>query len=102
LQYVTDYANETMRALQLYPDMRELKVFDTEEGLLTLFKPYQAALMEHIWELNKDNRVGITSGQAYKFLQSHQDKKSRASVIFFNDMVEEDILTYEKQSGKRG
>jgi hypothetical protein len=37
--------------------------FDTsEEGLLTLFKPYQAALLEHIWGLNGESRVGITSG----------------------------------------
>ncbi|MFX0203396.1 MAG: hypothetical protein ACFFCW_45420 [Candidatus Hodarchaeota archaeon] len=78
--------------------------FDTsQEGLLTIFKPYQAALLEHIWELNNPSRVGITSGQAYEFLQKHPDKKSRASVIFFlNDMVEEGILEYEEESGKGG
>jgi hypothetical protein len=28
-------------------------MFDTkQEGLRTLFKPYQALLMEHIWDLN--------------------------------------------------
>jgi predicted transcriptional regulator len=78
--------------------------FDTsEKGLLTLFKPYQAALLEHIWELNNPVRTGITSGQAHKFLQNHPDSKSRASVIFFlNEMVEEDILEYEEESGKGG
>jgi predicted transcriptional regulator len=78
--------------------------FDTsEKGLLTLFKPYQAALMEHIWKLNNPERTGITSGQAYEFLKDHPDSKSRASVIFFlNDMVEEGVLTYEEESGKGG
>jgi predicted transcriptional regulator len=79
-------------------------IFDISgEGLLTLFKPYQAALMEHIWELNNPCRTGITSGQAYEFLQNHPDSKSRASVInFLNEMVEEGILTYEEKTGKGG
>lgn len=78
--------------------------FDTsEKGLLTLFKPYQAALLEHIWELNEGGVVGVNSGQAYRFLQDHPDKKSRASVIFFlNDMVEEGVLSYEERTGKGG
>ena len=78
--------------------------FDTsEKGLLTLFKPYQAALLEHVWKLNNPRRTGITSGQAYKFLQDHPDSKSRASVILFlNDMVDEGVLEYELESGKGG
>jgi predicted transcriptional regulator len=78
--------------------------FDTsEEGLLTLFKPYQAALLEHIWELNGEGRVGITSGQAYKYLQNKPDSKSRALIIFFlNKMVEEGFLDYEERTGKGG
>ena len=78
--------------------------FDTsEKGLLTLFKPYQAAILEHIWELNDEGRAGVTSGQAYEFLQDHPDSKSRASVIFFlKDMAEEGILSYEEKSGKGG
>jgi len=79
-------------------------IFDTsEKGLHTIFKPYQAAILEHIWELNKGDSVGITSGQAYEFLQSHPDSKSRASVInSLNEMVEEGILEYEEESGKGG
>ena len=78
--------------------------FDTsKEGLLTLFKPYQAALLEHVWKLNNPSRTGITSGQAHELLQSHPDKKSRAAVIFFlNDMVDEGVLDYEEKSGKGG
>ncbi len=78
--------------------------FDTsEKGLLTLFKPYQAALLEHIWELNNPRRTGITTGQAYKFLQDHPDRKSRTSVTFFLDnMVEDGVLDYEEESGKGG
>jgi hypothetical protein len=78
-------------------------IFDMSgEGLLTLFKPYQVALLEHIWELNNPGRNGITSGQAYEFLKSHPDNKFRASVInFLNEMVEEGVLDYEK-SGKGG
>lgn len=78
--------------------------FDTsKKGLQTLFKPYQAALLEHIWKLNNPGRVGITSGQAHEFLKDHPDSKSRASVIFFlDDMVEEGVLDYEQESGKGG
>ena len=78
--------------------------FDTSEnGLQTLFRPYQVALLEHIWELNESESIGINSRQAYRFLQGHPDSKSRASVInFLNDMVEEGVLTYEERTGKGG
>ena len=78
--------------------------FDTsEKGLLTIFRPYQAALLEHIWKSNEDDRVGIASSQAYEFLKNHPDSKSRASAIFFLDsMVEEGVLEYEEKSGKGG
>ncbi len=78
--------------------------FDTKrEGLETLFKPYQALLLEWIWELNENQRKGVTSGQAHLFLQDTSERKSRASVIFFlNDLVEDQILTYEERTGKGG
>jgi predicted transcriptional regulator len=78
--------------------------FDMEqEGLLTLLRPYQAVLMEHIWNLNKNERVDIISREAYQFLSGKPEKKSRASVInFLNDMVEEGILGYEEKTGKGG
>ena len=78
--------------------------FDTEkDGLQTLFKPYQALLIEHIWELNRKGRVGINSGQAHRFLQGTPEKMSRATVILFlNEMVDEGILEYEEKSGKGG
>lgn len=78
--------------------------FDTkQEGLRTLFKPYQALLMEHLWTLNEKSRVGLSSGQAWKYLQDKPEKKSRASVIIFlNEMVEEGILDYEERTGKGG
>jgi hypothetical protein len=78
--------------------------FDTEqEGLLTLFKPYQAILLEYMWDLNESERVGINSGQAHKYLQGKPEKKSRASVIFFlNDLVEDGILEFEERTGKGG
>ena len=75
----------------------------SKKGLLTIFKPYQAALMEHIWELNKSTMTGITSGQAYDFLQNHPDKKSRTAVyLFLNKMVDEGVLTCEQGSSKGG
>jgi hypothetical protein len=78
--------------------------FDTrQEGLRTLFKPYQALLMEHLWNLNGKSRVGLTTGQAWKYLQDKPEKKSRASVIvFLNEMVDEGILDYEEKTGKGG
>ena len=79
-------------------------IFDTsEKGLHALFKPYQAAVLEHIWELNSSERVGVTSGDAYRFLQGHPDSRSRASVIMFlNELVDEGVLEYEEESGKGG
>jgi len=81
--------------------------FDTEkEGLLTVFKPYQASLMEHIWEVNRETRTGITSGKAHVFLHETGEEdlmKSRASVIYFlEDMVELGVLEREERSGKGG
>ena len=81
--------------------------FDTsKDGLHTMFRPYQVAILEHIWGLNSETRTGITSGQAYTFLWQTSDRelrKSRASVIFsLNDMVDDGILEYEERSGKGG
>ena len=79
--------------------------FDTSKnGLHTLFRPDQAALLEHIWDLNIETRIGITSKLAYMFLQQTGDSelmKSRASVIFFlDDMVDDGILEYEEEVGQ--
>ena len=80
-----------------------MKFNASEKVLQTLFKPYQAALMEHIWELNNPERTGITSGQANEYLKDHPESKSRAALIFFlNEMVEKGILEYEAKSGKGG
>ena len=81
--------------------------FDTsKEGLHTLMKPYQAALMECIWKINENERTGIVSREAHQYLHDTDDdelKKSRASVIFFlDDMVEEGVLEYESETGKGG
>jgi len=81
--------------------------FDTsKDGLLTLMKPYQEALMEHIWKVNEEERTGTTSGQAHIYLTETGDKelmKSRAAAIFFlNDMVEEGVLEFEEKTGKGG
>jgi hypothetical protein len=81
--------------------------FDTsKEGLQTIMKPYQAALMEHIWELNESERTGIISRDAHQYLLDSGEAelmKSRASVIFFlNDMVEEGVLEFETETGKGG
>ncbi len=78
--------------------------FDTDkEGLHTLFRPYQALLLEHLWELNRESRVGVNSRQAHRYLLDKPEKRSRASVInFLNDMVDEGILDYEEKTGKGG
>jgi len=78
--------------------------FDTsKKGLYTLFKPYQVELLEHIWELNEDERTGINSANAHAYVLTTKEKRSRASVIFFlNDLVEEGIMEYEEKTGKGG
>ena len=80
-----------------------MKLDTTKNGLNSLFKPYQGMLLEHIWGLNKYEKVGIGSGRAHEFIQTTEDKKSRASVIFFlNDMVDEGILGFDDRTGKGG
>ncbi len=80
-----------------------MKFDTTKEGLYTLFKPYQVMLLEHIWELNGNEKVGVNSSRAHKYLLTTSEKKSRASVIFFlNDLVDEGILDYEERTGKGG
>ncbi|MGD2200176.1 MAG: BlaI/MecI/CopY family transcriptional regulator [Candidatus Bathyarchaeota archaeon] len=80
-----------------------MKFDSNKEGLHTLFKPYQALLLEWIWDLNKSERKGVTSGDAHKYIQTTPESKSRASVIFFlNELVEEGILRYEEETGKGG
>ena len=78
--------------------------FDTDkEGLHTLFRPYQALLLEHLWEINRESRVGVNSRQAHRYMLDKPEKISRASVInFLNDMVDEGILNYEEKTGKGG
>jgi len=67
-----------------------------------LFRPYQHYLLEHIWKnVDKENPIG--SGKAHQFILTTDDKKSRASVIFFlNDMVEEGLLGWHDRTGKGG
>jgi len=83
-----------------------MKFDTTKEGLHTLFKPYQSALLNYIWDLNGESRIGIASGQAFKFLQETGESelmKSRASIIsFFNDMVRKKLFSYEEKTGKGG
>lgn len=80
-----------------------MKFDTTKEQLNTLFKPYQVILLEHIWEINENEKVGVNSSRAHKYLLTTSEKKSRASVIFFlNDLVDEGILDYEERTGKGG
>ncbi len=79
-----------------------LRIDLRKSGLPMLFKPYQHYLLEHIWKnADKDNAIG--SGKAHEFIQTTDDKKSRASVIFFlNDMVDEGVLGWHDRTGKGG
>ena len=78
--------------------------FDTEqEGLYTIFMPYQAIMLEYIWKLNEKNREGIRSAQAHKYLNGHPEMRSRASVINSLDaMIDEGVLVFEKEICKGG
>ena len=83
--------------------MPNMKFDMGKEGLFTLFKPYQVHIMEHLWDLNGESRVGLNSSQAWKYIQDTPERKSRSAVIFFlNDMVEEGVLDYEERTGKGG
>ena len=85
-----------------------MKFDSSKNGLETLFKPYQVALLERIWGLNEGE--GITSGEAHNHLSDAGVKMagtgrppSRATVIYFlNDLSEEGVLGYHEKTGKGG
>ena len=58
--------------------MKGLKFDLDETGITTVFKPYQAKLMELLFEKGK-----MSSGEADIALKTEGVKISRASVIFF-------------------
>jgi len=80
----------------------ELRIDLRKSGLSMLFKPYQKYLLEHIWnKVSTDEPIG--SRKAHDLNQTTDDKKSRASLIFFlNDMVDEGILGWHDRTGKGG
>ena len=102
------------RGIEMVSDLRpiipksytlKLTIDSGRKGLEAIFRPYQARLLERLWELNKGNgeRVGVNSGSAHKWLLDKPEKKSRASVIFFlNDMVAAGILDFKERTGKGG
>ncbi len=79
-----------------------LRIDLKESGLPMLFKPYEHYLLTHIWEtVDEEHPTG--SGKAHQFVLTTDDKKSRASVIFFlNDMVDEGLLGWHDATGKGG
>ena len=79
-----------------------MKIDVNESGLATVFKPYQRYLLEYLWE-NVTEADPVGSGKAHEYIQTTEDKKSRASVIFFlNDMVDEGVLGWHDRTGKGG
>jgi len=77
-------------------------VFDlSKEGLLSVFKPYQIAVMHGFW----DKEEPMKSRAVYDYLQDigGEAAMSRATVInFLNAMVDEGFLDYEEVTGKGG
>ena len=68
-----------------------------------LFKEYQVYILEYIWKNVDKYENPIGSGKAWRFIQTTDDKKSRASCIFFlNDMVDEGVLGWHDKTGKGG
>ncbi len=83
-----------------------MKLDTDKKGLEAIFKEWHVPL---IGELFKGESG---SGKLYKFTEEHDIRTggkgssssvSRASIIFFlNDLVDEEILTYEYRTGKGG
>ena len=79
-----------------------MKIDINKSGLPMIFKSYQHHLLKYLWK-NVDTDKPIGSGKAHEFIQTTDDKKSRASVIFFlNDMVDEGVLGWHDRTGKGG
>jgi len=73
----------------------------SQDGMMCIFKPYQAESMRHFWALKRP----LTSREVHVHLQDRGGEValSRASVInFLNDMVDEGFLDYVEESGKGG
>lgn len=71
-----------------------------ENGLQTVFLPYQEYVWDCLWERGE---TGTPSRIAYEHVQRSDDRKSRASIIFFLDkMIDKGLVIYEEESGKGG
>jgi len=73
----------------------------SQDGMMCIFRPYQAESMRHFWDVKRP----LTSREVHAHLQGRGGEValSRASVInFLNDMVDEGFLDYVEESGKGG
>jgi len=76
-------------------------IFDLEkDGLETIFRPWQLALL---MEVLKHSTDGIDSRTAYGIIQASDYPMSRASVInFLNDLEKEGLVRSVEESCKGG
>ncbi len=81
----------------------KLSIDSGRKGLLTIFKAYQARILEYLWELQKKGEGRISSGKVWKHLIDTPEEMSRASVIFFlNDLVDLELADFDTATGKGG
>jgi len=80
--------------------------FETfRDGLRTVWKEYQVEIMRYLWSLEEGKGAG--SGKVWvaanEVLNKRDKSISRASCIFFLDnMVDQGVLAYIKETGKGG
>lgn len=85
-----------------------MKLNTDEPGLYALYKPYEAEILKHLWEVAKSHRNAKGSAYIYQWLIANAPKigiqyKSRASVIFFlNRLVDHGVLGWLDATGKGG
>lgn len=73
-----------------------IKADTGEVGLGVLgFKPYQIYVLEYLWSQEEGKKA--TSGDVYRHICGTDDKKSRASIIFFLNGLTEMELAHEFQ-----
>lgn len=81
----------------------KLSIDSGRKGLLTIFKAYQARVLEYLWELQKKGQGKISSGKVWKHLIGTPEEMSRASIIFFlNDLVSLKLADFDTATGKGG
>lgn len=85
-----------------------MKLDTSQPGLQALYRPHEAEILKHLWEVAKTKGTAKNTRYAYLWQVANLPKlglnyKSRATVInFMNQLVDEGVLNFREDTGKGG